>query len=63
MSEECCFSFITLLDSDVVIPPVDVHNWEFGASTEAVNDLRNERGHILVLLCPFIYRSVVLYWL
>ena len=62
MGEECCFSFIALFDSDVVIPPADVYNCKFGASTEAVDDLGDERGHILVHLCPFIYGSVVLYW-
>ena len=62
MGEECCFSFVAILDLDVVIPPADVYNCKLGASAEAVDDLRNERGYIPVLLCPFVYGLVVLYW-
>ena len=62
MSEECCFSFIALLNPNIVISLVDVHNCEFGAPAEVVNDLGNEGGYIPVLLCPFVYGSVVLYW-
>ena len=63
MGEECCFAFIPFFDSDVIITPVDVYNCELGAPTKAVDDLGNERGYISVFLCPFIDRSVVLYWL
>ena len=62
MGEECSLSFIPFLDLDVVVPPVDVYDCELGASTEAVNDLGNERGYVSILLCPFVYGSVVLYW-
>ena len=62
MGEECHFSFVTLFDPDVIVPPADVYNCELGASAEVVDDLGNERGHVPVLLHPFIYGSVVLYW-
>ena len=63
MGEECCFSFISFLDLDVVITPADVYNCELGAPAKAVNDLGNEGGYISIFLCPFVDRSVVLYWL
>ena len=44
MGEECCFSLVTFFDSNVVVPPADVHNYELGASAEMVDDLGNERG-------------------
>ena len=62
MGEECGFSFVSFFDLDVVVSPVDVHNCELGTSAEVVNDLRNEGRYVPVLLCPFDYGSVVLYW-
>ena len=62
MGEECSLSFIPFLDLDVVVPPADVYNCELDASAKVVNDLGNERGYISILLCPFVYGSVVLYW-
>ena len=62
MGEECSFPFIPFLDPDVVVSPADVYNCEFGTSAEVVNDLGNEGGYISVLLCPFVYGSIVLYW-
>ena len=63
MGEECSFSFISFLNLNVVVSPADVYDGELDASTEAVNDLRNERGYIPIFLCPLVYGSVVLYWL
>ena len=63
MGEKHGFSFIAFLYTDVVICPVDVHNGELGAPAEVINDLGNEGGYIPVLFCPFVYDSVVLYWL
>ena len=62
MSEECSFSFVSFLDLDVVIAPVDIYDCEFGASAEAVYHLGNEGRYISILFCPFIDGSVVLYW-
>ena len=63
MSEECSFSFISLFDLDIVVSLADVHNYKLSASTKAINNLRNKGGYIPVLLCPFVYGLVVLYWL
>ena len=63
MGEECGFPFIALFDSDVIVSPVDVHNCEFGASTEMIDDLGNGGGYVPIFLCPLVYGSVVLYWL
>ena len=52
MSEECSFSFVTFFNENIVIPPTDVHNCELGASTKAINDLRDEGGYILVPFYP-----------
>ena len=62
MGEECSFSFLPFLDPDVVVPPADVYDYELGASTEVVDDLGNERGYISILLFPFVYELIVLYW-
>ena len=62
MGEECCLSFISFLDLDVVVTPADVYNCELGTSAKAVNDLGNKGGYISIFLCPFVDRSVVLYW-
>ena len=62
MGEECCFALVSFLDSDVIVTPVDVYDCEFGAPAKVVNDLGNEGGYISIFLCPFIDRSVVLYW-
>ena len=62
MGEECSFSFIPFIDLDVVVPLADVYDCELGASAEAVDDLGDERGYISILLCPFVYGSIVLYW-
>ena len=62
MGKECHFSFITFFDLNIVVSPVDVYDCELGASTEVVDNLGNEGGYIPVLLYPFIYGSVVLYW-
>ena len=62
MGEECCFSFVSFLDLDVVVTPADVYNCELGASAKVVNDLGNEGGYISIFLCPLVDRSVVLYW-
>ena len=62
MGEECCLSFISFLDLDVVVTPVDVYSCELGAPTEAVYDLGNEGGYIFILLCPLVDGLVVLYW-
>ena len=62
MGEECSFPFILFLDSDVVVPPVDVYSCKLGAPAEVVDDLGNERGYVSILLCPFVYGLIVLYW-
>ena len=62
MGEECSFSLIAFFDADVVVSPADVHNCELGAPTEMVYNLRDEKGYISILFCPFIQWSVVLYW-
>ena len=62
MGEECCLSFISFLNLDVVVTPADVDDCELGTSAKAVNDFRNEGGYISIFLCPFVDRSVVLYW-
>ena len=62
MGKECCFSFISFLDLDIVVSPANVYDCELGASTEAIDDLWDEGRYISVLLHPFVYGSVVLYW-
>ena len=62
MGEECSFSFISFLDSDVVVAPTDIYDCKFGASAEAVYHLVNEGGYVSVLFGPFIDGLVVLDW-
>ena len=62
MGEECSFPFIPFLDSEVVVPPADVYDCKLGASTEVVDDLGNEGGYVPILLHPFVYGLIVLYW-
>ena len=62
MGEECSFSLVSFLDSDVVVAPMDIYNCEFGASAEVVYHLGNEGGYVSVLFGPFIDGLVVLDW-
>ena len=61
--KECCLSFISFLDTDVVVSPAYVELSEEGTASEAVNSLGNEWGDIVVLLGPMIDRTVVLNWM
>jgi hypothetical protein len=60
MCEEDSFPFISLLDENVIVSPPDVKFGEEGAATELIH-YHDERGHIVVLLGPFIDWVVVLY--
>jgi hypothetical protein len=56
------FPFISVFDTDVVIPPLDVKFGEQGAPTKVVNSLGNEWGVVAIFLSPLVDRSIVLYW-
>ena len=60
MCEKGCFPFISLLDTNVVVSPSDIKFGKEGAATESVHYFYDERGHITVLLGPFVDWVVVL---
>jgi hypothetical protein len=60
--EECHFPFIARFDLYVVISPSYVKFSEQRAPCESVDYGGNERRYIMVLLCPLVHGSVVLYW-
>ena len=55
--DECSFPFVSFFDSDVVIPPPNVH---FGDFFQFVDEGRNERERIGILDSMFIEVLVVL---
>ena len=56
-------AFISLLDMDIIISPMDVELSEEGIPSKAVNSLGNEQGNIAILLGPMVDRMVVLNWM
>ena len=57
---ECSFLFITFMDPDVVVAPVNVELYEVASTFEMVNEVVNERKWVSILPSDEIERAVAL---
>jgi hypothetical protein len=60
--KEGSLPFVPILNTNIIVSPVDVELGEQSASTKAINGLGNERGNVLILFGPFVDQSIVLNW-
>src|SRR6266436_3904386 len=56
---ECSLPFITFLDTDIVVPPLDIQLGEVSCASETIDKVRNERKRIdildsLCIECPIV---------
>jgi hypothetical protein len=59
---ECCFPFVPLFDSDIIVPLAYVHFGKYVGTTQIGNELCNEQKWVLVPHRVAIKPSIILYW-
>ena len=61
VAHKCHFPFITFLDSDIIVSPLEIHFGEHLSPFELIDKLENERKGVVIFNHVLVQIVIVLY--